>query len=84
MPHKLGHRHIVSALKKARDVADLKAVSQNLMHASLTITFSIYGVLVGDDVSSRIASLSLSDKAEKPSLRELLEQIKRLLLEKPR
>jgi hypothetical protein len=47
----------VFALKRAQDVADLKAVSQNLMHASLTTTDSIYSVLTKNDVGDRIASL---------------------------
>ena len=45
------------ALKQAQDVADLKAVSQNLMHASPTTTDSIYSVLSENDVGDRIASL---------------------------
>jgi hypothetical protein len=47
----------VYALKQAQDVADLKAVSQNLMHASLTTTDSIYSVLTENDVGDRISSL---------------------------
>jgi hypothetical protein len=38
-------------------VADLKAVSQNLMHSSLQVTDSIYSVLSGEDVKTRIGSL---------------------------
>ena len=40
-PHKLRHGHAVYALKCAQDVADLKAVSQNLMRASPTTTDSM-------------------------------------------
>ncbi len=57
-PSQVGHGHTVYALKKARDIADLKAVSQNLMHSSLTITDSIYGILTGGDVAERIAALN--------------------------
>jgi hypothetical protein len=39
-------------------VADLKAVSQKLMHSSLTVTDSIYSVLSTEDVGERIAGLS--------------------------
>ncbi len=38
-------------------MADYKAVSQNLMHANLGITDSIYAMLSDADVSSRIANL---------------------------
>lgn len=56
--HKLRHGHAVYALSGAATVADLKAVSQNLMHGSLTITDQIYGVLGGDDVAARIRGVS--------------------------
>jgi hypothetical protein len=39
-------------------VADLKAVSQNLMHSSLQVTDSIYSVLTTEDAGERIAGLS--------------------------
>lgn len=37
-PHKFRHGHAVYALKMAKYVSTLKAVSQNLMHADLSIT----------------------------------------------
>ena len=39
-------------------MADLKAVSQNLMHSSLQVTDSIYSVLSDADVGKRIAAVS--------------------------
>ena len=57
-PHKLRHGHAVYAIKRAKGAADLKAVSQNLMHASLTTTEKIYGGLLDDDVSTRIEALT--------------------------
>lgn len=56
-PHKFRHGHAVYALKAARDLADLKAISQNMMHASAMITDEIYGRLVDDDVRQVIAGL---------------------------
>lgn len=56
-PHKLRHGHTVYALKRAHNVSQLKAVSQNIMHASLVTTDSIYGRLINDDVHDIIASL---------------------------
>lgn len=56
-PHKLRHGHVVYALKNARNMADLKAVSQNIMHASVTITDQVYGNLINNDVKEIIASL---------------------------
>jgi site-specific recombinase XerD len=59
-PHKLRHGHAVYALKLARDMAGLKAISQNLMHTSVTITDSIYGGLTGEDIHWTIAHLGQS------------------------
>jgi integrase len=56
-PHKLRHGHVVYALKNAHDLADLKAISQNVMHASVTITDQVYGRLVDDDVRTVISRL---------------------------
>jgi site-specific recombinase XerD len=56
-PHKLRHGHAVYALKRARTIGELKAVSQNLMHSDLTVTNGVYGVLTDSDVQHTIASL---------------------------
>ena len=45
------------ALDGAETIADLKAISQNLMHSSLTITDQVYGVLGADDQAARIGAL---------------------------
>jgi site-specific recombinase XerD len=57
-PHKLRHGHAVYALELARDVADLKAISQNLMHKDLKTTDGIYSILSDDDVMKRIERLT--------------------------
>lgn len=46
-PHKLRHGHAVCAMGNATTIAYLKAVSQDLVHASLGITDRVYGVLQG-------------------------------------
>lgn len=56
-PHKFRHGHAVYALKMAKDVSALKAVSQNLMHQNLSITDGIYGILSETDVREQIAAL---------------------------
>jgi site-specific recombinase XerD len=66
-PHALRHGHAVHALLLGQDVADLKAVSQNLMHSSLTITDSIYSVLTEKDLSERIATLGKNGGRQDPS-----------------
>ena len=56
-PHKLRHGHAVYGIKHAKTIEQLKAVSQNLMHHSITITDGVYGNLAAEDVAATIASL---------------------------
>lgn len=56
-PHKVRHGHTVYALKRAHDMGQLKAISQNIMHASVVTTDQIYGRLINDDVQEIISSL---------------------------
>ena len=63
-PHKLRHRHAVQAIGNATTIADFKAVSQNLMHASPSITDRVYGVLQGDDIRARNSALGGSIRVQ--------------------
>jgi len=64
----------VFALSRASDVAALKAVSQNLMHQSLSVTDGVYGVLSDRDVAGQIARLGNETRDLSPSeLRTLTE-----------
>jgi integrase len=56
-PHKFRHGNAVYALKRAKDIADLKAVSQNLGHSNISITDGTYARLASNDVQDRIESL---------------------------
>ncbi len=81
-PHKLRHGHVVHALKQARNMAELKAISQNIMHASVVITDQVYGKLINNNVRDVISNLGTQaqpsnaalDKAEIMKLIERLEQ----------
>lgn len=55
--HKLRHGHTVYALKRAHNMGQLKAISQNIMHESVVTTDQIYGRLINDDVQDIISSL---------------------------
>ena len=57
LPHKLRHGHAVYGIKHARDMHELKAISQNLMHSSISITDGIYGNLTHKDIQETIAGL---------------------------
>jgi site-specific recombinase XerC len=56
-PHKLRHGYAVYAIQRAATLADLKAVSQDMMHASMATTDGIYATLTGVQVGDRIATL---------------------------
>ena len=56
-PHKFRHGHAVYALKQAKDIPALKAISQNLMHSNLSITDGVYGILSDMDVQAQIKAL---------------------------
>lgn len=59
-PHKLRHGHVMYAVQYARTISDLKAISQNVMHSSVTITDAVYGILSDSDVGKFISSLNSS------------------------
>lgn len=63
-PHKFRHGHATYALKLTQNMADYKAVSQNLMHANMGITDSIYAILSESDMRERIEALG---KATQPA-----------------
>jgi site-specific recombinase XerC len=81
-PHKFRHGHAVYLKKRCDDIADLKAMSQNLMHSSLVTTDAIYSVLGGDDVGARIASMSQdTSSTEGKSREELVDLLQDVLTE---
>lgn len=73
------------ALKQAKDVQALKAVSQNLMHSNLSITDGVYGILSESDVRGQIISLGQKIATDQnrdtnqllPLLMELVEELKK-------
>lgn len=56
-PHKFRHGNAVYSFKIAKTPADLKAISQNLMHSNLSITDGIYGILSKEDRQKTITHL---------------------------
>lgn len=49
--------NIVDPLTRSEDVSVLKAVCQNLMHANLSVTDGVYGILSETDVREQINTL---------------------------
>lgn len=75
-PHKLRHGCAVFSIKSVNNMAGLKAISQNMMHSSVSITDGIYGNMAGDDVHNLIHAIG-ADNRPKQEAEE--EQVKRLL-----
>ena len=76
-PHKLRHGHAVFGIKHAHDMRELKAVSQNLMHSSISITDGIYGNLNNNDMMETIAGLA-SNPEGSSNLRTILQLMAKL------
>jgi integrase len=73
-PHKFRHGFAVFSLKHADNMGQLKAISQNLMHANISITDGIYGGLSDSDINEQITSLTKEKLPEDTdSLKELLK-----------
>lgn len=49
--HKIRHGFGVYGVKNAKDMGQMKAISQNLMHANMGITDGIYGKLAEEDLA---------------------------------
>jgi hypothetical protein len=43
-PHKFRHGSAVYELKQAKDIGELKAISQTLLHSYIKVTDGIYGI----------------------------------------
>jgi integrase len=50
-PHKIRHGFGVYGVKNAKDMGQMKAISQNMMHAHMGITDGLYGKLAEDDLA---------------------------------
>ncbi len=77
-PHKFRHGHAVYALLHANNIADYKAISQNLMHGSIQVTDSIYAWLNNDQVKNRIAKLSHAKSNQREIHSELDDYVNNL------
>jgi len=60
-PHKFRHGFAVYALSLCKNMEDFKAVSQNLMHQTMSTTDEIYSCLLTNQVADRIANLRTTD-----------------------
>jgi len=55
-PHDIRHGFGVYGVKNSKNMGQLKAISQNMMHANVGITDGIYGKLAEDDLSDMLSN----------------------------
>lgn len=60
-------------------MAELKAISQNIMHASVVITDQVYGKLVNNNVRDVISNLGVQ-KNNQEEILHLIEMLKAQLI----
>jgi hypothetical protein len=65
----------------AKDIAALKAVSQNLMHSNISITDGVYGMLSTIDMREEIASLGFIDDSHDKNSDSIIPLLEHLLLQ---
>ncbi|MFC2063801.1 tyrosine recombinase XerC [Chloroflexota bacterium] len=75
-PHKFRHGFAVYAIKMAKDITALKAISQNLMHSNISITDGVYGILSSMDIKEQIMILGNEIPSENTS--ELESRVRKL------
>lgn len=61
-PHKFRHGHIQYGLQYAKNVADYKAISLNVLHSDMKITDQFYSNINEGEVQNRISRLGKSEK----------------------
>jgi len=80
-PHKFRHGYAVYTISNANNIAELKAISQNLMHSSITVTDSIYGILSNNDVKNQLSEICerINSQSNKNNKDEVIRMLKEIL-----
>jgi len=72
-PHKFRHAHIHYGLERSKTMADYKAVSMNVMHASMDTTDEVYSRLDNEEIKARIQNMDKQiDRKEESMDQEFL------------
>jgi len=79
-PHKFRHGNAVYSLKMAKNIAALKAISQNLMHSNISITDGVYGILSEKDTKEQILFLGNNNEERRNNNQELEILLEQLLM----
>ena len=75
-PHNLRHGHIVYARGLARNMEEVKAISQNVMHANAIITDQVYSALTTNQVQNVILNLGAQKQKDEVDILRLIEMLK--------
>jgi integrase len=75
-PHAFRHGHVHLGLSNSKTLAEMKSVSLNVMHQSLTITDTIYSRMNAKELNRTISNIGTADPKENLSKDEMI----RLLL----
>jgi integrase len=78
-PHKFRHGYAVFGIKHFTTLAQLKALSQNLMHSNISITDGIYGMLSNADKKKLLSNFDPSRPEIQSGLDQKLDEILDLL-----
>ena len=63
-PHKARHGHIHLGMKNAKNYEERKAVSQNVMHETVTITDAVYSRMKSSDANEIISNFEFDDDVQ--------------------
>ncbi len=78
-PHKFRHGYAVFGIKNFTTLAQLKALSQNLMHSNISITDGIYGMLSNGDKKKLLSNFNPVTSSAPTELNQKLDEILTLL-----
>jgi len=59
-----------NGVEQAKDMADLKAISMNIMHKGIRTTDEVYSRLSDSDIHSRVGKLGKSESDDKGDFEE--------------
>ncbi|PKO02215.1 MAG: hypothetical protein CVU43_08855 [Chloroflexi bacterium HGW-Chloroflexi-5] len=78
-PHKFRHGYATYCMNHYKELPQLKAFSQNLMHSSITITDSVYGILSNASKKKNLLKLNPEKNETSEDLIQKLDEILKLI-----
>ena len=72
-PHAFRHGHIYWGMTRVKDLAEFKAVSENVMHSNVQITDRVYSKLSASDLRESIRMLGKDDTGKYGNKEEIID-----------